>query len=93
MRTSSAAVGSLKKGDQVVVDFEFKTSAEKWCRVKLASQKAHLGYVQWTRSERRGGCSTPWRGELACERDRNFESGGEQFALGASRATIDEWIR
>jgi tetratricopeptide (TPR) repeat protein len=46
MRTSSATVSSLKKGDQVVVDFEFKTSAEKWCRVKLASQKTRLGYVQ-----------------------------------------------
>lgn len=46
MRSSSAVVSSLKKGDAVVVDFEFKTSAEKWCRVKLASQKARLGYVQ-----------------------------------------------
>ncbi len=46
MRSTSAVVNSLKKGDQVVVDFEFKTSAEKWCRVKLTSQKARLGYVQ-----------------------------------------------
>jgi tetratricopeptide (TPR) repeat protein len=46
MRTSSAVVISLKKGDQVVVDFEFKTSAERWCRVKLPSQNARLGYVQ-----------------------------------------------
>jgi tetratricopeptide (TPR) repeat protein len=46
MRASSAVVSSLKKGDQVIMDFEFKTSAEKWCRVRLPSQKARLGYVQ-----------------------------------------------
>ena len=46
MRTSSVSVSSLKKGDQVIVDFEFKTSAEKWCRVRLAAQKVKLGYVQ-----------------------------------------------
>jgi tetratricopeptide (TPR) repeat protein len=46
MRASSAAVSSLKRGDQVIVDFEFKTSTEKWCRVKLPSQKARLGYVR-----------------------------------------------
>jgi tetratricopeptide (TPR) repeat protein len=46
MRTSSAAVNSLEKGEQIVVDFEFKTSAEKWCRVRLAAQKVKLGYVQ-----------------------------------------------
>jgi tetratricopeptide (TPR) repeat protein len=45
MRASSAAVSSLKQGDQVIVDFEFKTSTGKWCRVKLPSQKARLGYV------------------------------------------------
>ena len=45
MRVSSAAVTSLAKGQQVIVDFEFKTAAEKWCRVRLPSQGA-LGYVQ-----------------------------------------------
>jgi tetratricopeptide (TPR) repeat protein len=45
MRTSSAAVATLKKGDAVIVDFEFKTSAEKWCRVKLSSAQTRLGYV------------------------------------------------
>jgi tetratricopeptide (TPR) repeat protein len=45
MRVSSAAVSSLKKGEQVIVDFEFKTAAERWCRVKLPSQ-GPLGYVQ-----------------------------------------------
>jgi tetratricopeptide (TPR) repeat protein len=45
MRVSSAAVSSLKKGEQVIVDFEFKTAAERWCRVRLPSQGA-LGYVQ-----------------------------------------------
>jgi tetratricopeptide (TPR) repeat protein len=45
MRTSSAAVTSLKKGDQVVVDFEFKTAAESWCQVKLPGARARLGYV------------------------------------------------
>ena len=46
MRTSSAAVGLLKKGDQLMVDFEFKTSTEKWCRIKPTTQKTRLGYVQ-----------------------------------------------
>jgi tetratricopeptide (TPR) repeat protein len=58
MRTSSTAVGSLKKGDQVTVDFEFRTSAEKWCRVKLASQTARLGYVQCAGLERKEQLAT-----------------------------------
>jgi tetratricopeptide (TPR) repeat protein len=45
MRTSSAAIASLKRGDAVIVDFEFKTSAEKWCRLKQPSAKMRLGYV------------------------------------------------
>jgi tetratricopeptide (TPR) repeat protein len=45
MRSSSASVGSLNKGQALVVDFEFKTSAEKWCRVKLPAARARLGYV------------------------------------------------
>jgi hypothetical protein len=46
MRTSSARASSLKKGDPVIVEFEFKTSSEAWCSVKLASRKTRLGYVQ-----------------------------------------------
>lgn len=53
MRASSAVVSSLKKGDEVIVDFEFNTSAEKWCRVKLPSQKTRLGYVQCAGLDRR----------------------------------------
>jgi tetratricopeptide (TPR) repeat protein len=45
MRSSSASVGLLNKGQALVVDFEFKTSAEKWCRVKLPAARARLGYV------------------------------------------------
>ena len=45
MRSSSATVSSLNKGQALVVDFEFKTSAEKWCRVKLPAARARLGYV------------------------------------------------
>ena len=46
MRVSSGSVVSLKKGDPVFVDFEFRSSAEKWCRVKLPSGAVRLGYVQ-----------------------------------------------
>lgn len=46
MRTSSAARNILKKGDPVLVDFEFKTAAESWCTVRLASQKVRMGYVE-----------------------------------------------
>jgi tetratricopeptide (TPR) repeat protein len=53
MRSSSAVVSSLKKGEQVIVDFEFKTAAEKWCRVKLAVAKTRLGYVQCAGLERK----------------------------------------
>jgi tetratricopeptide (TPR) repeat protein len=45
MRTSSAAMRSLNKGDALIVDFEFKTAAEKWCRVTLLAAPARLGYV------------------------------------------------
>jgi len=45
MRTSSAAISSLNKGQGLVVDFEFKTSTERWCRVKLPAARSRLGYV------------------------------------------------
>ncbi len=54
MRTSSAVVMSLKKGDAVVLDFEFKAAAEKWCGVKLPAASARLGYVQCEGLERKG---------------------------------------
>ena len=88
MRTSSAAVSSLKKGDQVVVDFEFKTSAAEMVprQTGVAEDEARLRAVRRTRPKGRGRlCS------LA--RNRHFESGGEQFAAGASSAAIDERIR
>jgi tetratricopeptide (TPR) repeat protein len=52
MRASSAVVGSLKKDDSVIVDFEFTSSTEKWCRIRLPSQKARLGYVLCAALER-----------------------------------------
>jgi|tagenome__1003787_1003787.scaffolds.fasta_scaffold20989903_11 tetratricopeptide (TPR) repeat protein len=45
MRTSGAAVASLNKGQGLIVDFEFKSSTEKWCRVKLPAAHSRLGYV------------------------------------------------
>lgn len=53
MRPSSAAVSLLKRGEQVIVDFEFKTSTEKWCRVKLPAARTRLGYVQCTGLDRK----------------------------------------
>jgi tetratricopeptide (TPR) repeat protein len=45
MASSSEVVGSLKKGDAVIVDFEIKTT-EKWCSVRLAGQADKMGFVQ-----------------------------------------------
>jgi tetratricopeptide (TPR) repeat protein len=45
MATSSEVVGSLKKGDAVIVDFEIKTT-EKWCSVRMAGQADKMGFVQ-----------------------------------------------
>jgi tetratricopeptide (TPR) repeat protein len=53
MRTSSAAIGSLKKDDAVTVDFEFKTSSEKWCRVRLPAANRRLGYVPCSALDRK----------------------------------------
>jgi tetratricopeptide (TPR) repeat protein len=63
MRPSGTAVSLLKKGQQVVVDFEFKTSTEKWCRVRLRAVRTRLGYVQCAGLDRmeevnRGGAAT-----------------------------------
>jgi tetratricopeptide (TPR) repeat protein len=46
MRPSSAVLKSLNKGDQVILDFEIKSSTEKWCGVRLLGQARMLGYVQ-----------------------------------------------
>jgi tetratricopeptide (TPR) repeat protein len=51
MATSSEVVGSLKKGDAVIVDFEIKTT-EKWCSVRLAGQADKMGFVQCQRLAR-----------------------------------------
>jgi tetratricopeptide (TPR) repeat protein len=45
MATSSEVVGSLKKCDAVIVDFEIKTT-EKWCSVRLPGQADKMGFVQ-----------------------------------------------
>jgi predicted negative regulator of RcsB-dependent stress response len=45
MSRSSAITTSLKKADEVIVDFEIKTT-EKWCSVRLPTHREKLGYVQ-----------------------------------------------
>jgi tetratricopeptide (TPR) repeat protein len=60
MRVSNTtAVSSLKKGTPVIVDYEFKTATEQWCRVKLASQTGRLGYVQCGGLERKPAPTPP----------------------------------
>lgn len=69
MSTASDPVGSLKKGDPVIVDFEIKTT-EKWCSVRLVGQTSKLGFVQ---------CSG-----LARQQQHFASSGGELTAGGGS---------
>src|SRR6201993_1166207 len=45
MNTSGRIVQSLKKGEEVVIDFEIKAS-EHWCGVRRPLQTSRLGYVQ-----------------------------------------------
>jgi tetratricopeptide (TPR) repeat protein len=52
MRSSSAVLKSLNKGDQVILDFEIKSSTERWCGVRLLGQARMLGYVQCQGLER-----------------------------------------
>ncbi len=86
MRSSSTVVSSLKKGDQVVVDFEFKTSAEKWCRIKLArpggqaSQKAEVGFVQCAGLDRR---------EAQAAARQPAAAGQPATGLGTSRQAVN----
>jgi tetratricopeptide (TPR) repeat protein len=61
MRTSSSPVATLKKGDAVLVDFEFKTSAEHWCRVRLTVPKPRLGYVQCAALDRKDALASSAR--------------------------------
>ena len=51
MATSSEVVGTLKKGDAVIVDFDIRTTM-KWCSVRLAGQANKLGFVPCQRLTR-----------------------------------------
>lgn len=51
MNTSGRIVLSLKKGDEVVIDFEIKAT-ENWCGVRQPLQTSRLGYVQCQGLER-----------------------------------------
>jgi tetratricopeptide (TPR) repeat protein len=51
MNTSGRIVLSLKKGEQVVIDFEIKAT-EHWCGVRRPLQTSRLGYVQCQGLER-----------------------------------------
>ncbi len=51
-RPSGAVVKSLKKGDEVILDFEFRSSTGRWCSVRLPGQASKLGYVQCEGLER-----------------------------------------
>ena len=76
VRASGTTVASLKKGDGVVVDFEFKTLGEKWCRVKSVGAARRLGYVKCDGLDRKD--------EVATAEARRAESGaGPASADGA----------
>jgi tetratricopeptide (TPR) repeat protein len=51
MNTSRRIVQSLKKGEEVVIDFEIKAT-EHWCGVRRPLQTSRLGYVQCQGLER-----------------------------------------
>ena len=51
MNTSGRIVLSLKKGEEVVIDFEIKAT-EHWCGVRRPLQTSRLGYVQCQGLER-----------------------------------------
>jgi tetratricopeptide (TPR) repeat protein len=74
MRTSGAAVASLNKGQGLIVDFEFKSSTEKWCRVKLPTARSRLGYVLCAGLDRKQ--EDPHVGVRASERAFNGSGGG-----------------
>ena len=52
MRPSGAVVKSLKKGDEVILDFEIRGTTGRWCSVRLPGQASRLGYVQCEGLER-----------------------------------------
>jgi predicted negative regulator of RcsB-dependent stress response len=58
MSTSGRIVQSLKKGDEVVVDFEIKAT-EHWCGVRRPLETSRLGYVQCQGLERTERRSSP----------------------------------
>src|ERR1700722_491028 len=51
MNTTGRIVLSLKKGEQVVIDFEIKAT-EHWCVVRRPLQTSRMGYVQCQGLER-----------------------------------------
>ncbi len=53
MRASSPVVSTLKKGDVVIVDYEFKSADERWCTVRNPAEKNRLGYVHCDALERK----------------------------------------
>lgn len=53
MRTSSPVVGTLNKGEVVIVDYEFKGANESWCTVRNPAEKSRLGYVHCDGLERK----------------------------------------
>jgi tetratricopeptide (TPR) repeat protein len=53
MRGSSPVVGTLRKGDVVIVDYEFKGANESWCTVRNPAEKSRLGYVHCDGLERK----------------------------------------
>jgi tetratricopeptide (TPR) repeat protein len=58
MNSSGRIVQSLKKGDEVVVDFEIKAT-EHWCGVRRPLETSRLGYVQCQGLERTERRSSP----------------------------------
>jgi tetratricopeptide (TPR) repeat protein len=53
MRASSPVVATLRKGDVVIVDYEFKGANESWCTVRNPQEKSRLGYVHCADLERK----------------------------------------
>jgi tetratricopeptide (TPR) repeat protein len=53
MRETSTEVSTLKKGNSVIVDYEFKGANEIWCTVRNPAEKTRLGYVHCEGLERK----------------------------------------
>jgi tetratricopeptide (TPR) repeat protein len=91
MRASGVAVASLKKGDGLVVDFEFKTLGEKWCRVKLVGAARRLGYVKCDGLDRKDEvAAADARRATAGASDATSGGAGEMVAGRANRAQAND---